>query len=396
MNDAVTGSTPARSGRGLATLALLLALVALGLAAYPYYQQRFGGAASVRARLDAEQTALEEMQQSLGDAKKGFDARLEQQRVALDKRFDEQNAHAAALLADITGSEATAAGAARMMRVLGLSEAEYLAQAAVRQLALSNDRRAIALLKAAQQALAGIDAPDDVEASLREALTALESQPAIDVDALYLKIQSVTEQLPEPLPVHGYAAQPVQAPAAESAAPRSVWQSAVAKFLSLFEFHRWDEGGEAPLDVANALELKLNVELLLRTAQVALLRRDEPVYRDSLAGARKLLERYRGAAAERATAAIAAIDQLSVLPLAQTPPDLGGLLEQLHAAVAGEAPQPTKSAPQAAKSTPPQPARKSAQAAPAPPGEGQPSAAATPAPVPSEAPDQPATEGEPQ
>jgi len=350
MNDTVTGAS-SRGGRGLAALALLLAVGAIGLAAYPYYQQRFGGAVDVAARLQSQQLELQQLQRSLADASAAVDARLNQQQAALAEQLQAQQSRVAGLLADVTGSEATAAGAARMARVLGLSEALHLVQTAARRASLFADSvGAAALLAAAQQTLEGIDAPTSVGQALSDARTALSEQAGVDVDALLVRLESLSQSLPEPLPERGYAAVPDAAPAGEG-----IWQAALQKFLSLFALHRRGELAEEPLDVATAVQLKLNVELLLKTSQLALLRGDEPAFREGLGAARRLLERYRGAAEERASAAITEIDQLSVVPLGQTPPDLTGLIHQLQTALDAQlgVPLPVESA---AAQAPPAPA----------------------------------------
>ena len=328
MNDTVTGGS-SRPGRGLAALALLLALAAIGLAAYPYYQQRFGGAVDVASRLQSQQVELAQLQRALADANGTLDARLNQQQAALAEQLQAQDSRLAGLLADVTGSEATAAGAARMVQVLGLSEALFLVQTAARHAALVPDPAgAAALLAAAQQALDGIDAPAGVRQALGDARTALAEQAGVDVDALFVRLETLSQDLPEPLPARGYTAAPAEAPAADG-----IWQTALQKFLSLFALHRRGEPAGAPLDVATALQLKLNVELLLKTAQLALLRGDQAVFRESLAAARRLLELYRGGAEERASAAVAKIDELSVVPLEHAPPDLSGVIRQLRAAL---------------------------------------------------------------
>jgi uroporphyrin-III C-methyltransferase len=349
MNDTVSSTThpPTRSGRGLAALALVLSLAAIGLAAYPYYQQRFGGAEQVSVQLQAQQHELDQLQRALADASATLDTRLQQQQATLTDQLQAQDSRLAGVLADVSGSAVTAAGVARMTRVLGLTEAQYLVQAAARRLSLSADRGgAVALLAATQQVLDGIDAPASALQALRNVRSELAEQPAVDVDALFVRIETLSQNLPGPLPPRGYQAAPATAPAGDG-----VWHAALQKLLSLFEFHRRGELADAPLDVASSLQLKLNIELLLKTAQLALLRGDVAVYRDSLGAARKLLERYRGAAEDRATAAIAEIDQLDAAPLGTTAPDLGELLRQLQAALKAEDLTPAPAAGRAA--TPP-------------------------------------------
>ena len=78
-----------RSGRGLAAFALLLALLALGLAAYPYYRQLTAPASidDLDALRAAQQRQADELQRVIGNS-----AEIESQLRRQQQRIDESAA----------------------------------------------------------------------------------------------------------------------------------------------------------------------------------------------------------------------------------------------------------------------------------------------------------------
>ncbi len=86
-NDAVDSSVPVRrGGRGLAAFALLLAVSALGLAAYPYYRQLNAPTTidDPGALRDAQQRQADELQRVVGKS-----AEIESQLRRQQQRLDE-------------------------------------------------------------------------------------------------------------------------------------------------------------------------------------------------------------------------------------------------------------------------------------------------------------------
>jgi uroporphyrin-III C-methyltransferase len=343
---------PRRGGRGLAGFAVLLALAAIGLAGYPYYQSMFGATAT-ETSLDAVRRAQERdsaaLRRALNDAVAALDDRLQQQQIRQSARLDEQDARIEASTQTRSESVTAAASAARLANSLRLIEAEHLLQGANRRLLLQGDASgALAMMLAAQQVLEQVEQPAvlGVRAKLNDEITALRSDPGIDVNAAFVRLESLKQNLPEP--PSGYEPTNLATPAVE--VPISMWRQTLQKLASLFEFRRNGGGGRAPLTLDEVAHLRLNLELLLQTAQLALLRNDGTVYGRSLTTARAWLDDYRVNNGDAVASAQAEIDQLLALPLHRTLPDLSGSLTELRGLAAATA--QAKSAPAAAAAGP--------------------------------------------
>jgi uncharacterized protein HemX len=195
------------------------------------------------------------------------------------------------------------------------------------------------MLVAAQQVLEQVDKPAvlGVRAKLADEIAALRSDPGVDVNTTFARLETLKHSLPEFPPQHaGFGATEVAA--ANDHVAVSMWQQALRKLLSLFEFHRQAGDGHAPLTVAEVGYLRLNLELLLQTAQLALLRSEAVVYGESLTTARKALDDYRGNNGEAVATAQAEIDQLLAISLHRVLPDLAGSLTELRRVLAPAAP----------------------------------------------------------
>ena len=92
--------------------------------------------------------------------------------------------------------------------------------------------------------------------------------------------------------------------------PVSTASLAWQKFLSLFAFHRQAGAARPPLGPDEATYLRVNLGLMLQTAQLALLRHDGVVYQQSLESVRRWLDDYLDTDGDNVAAARAEIDQL--------------------------------------------------------------------------------------
>jgi len=338
-----------RSGRGLAAFAVLLALGALCLAGYPYYQKMvYGTAPDVTPGPPGRDVV--ELRRALDAAVANLDDRLQQQQLRQSTRLDEQDARIAASAHSPADDLATAASAARLANVFKLAEAQYLLQGANNRLVLQGDGTgALAMMLAAQQQLADVDEPAvlNVRAKLNDEITTLRGEPGVDVNATFLRIEILKQNLPEsPALSTGFAATNLPAPADQIS--MSVWQQVVRKFMSLFEFRRNTGAGQRPLTLDEVDHLRLNLELLLQTAQLALLRNDALVYAQSLTAARASLDAYRANNGDKVAGAQTEIDQLLAVPLHRALPDVSGSLTELRSVIGAAAPKPP---PQSAATT---------------------------------------------
>lgn len=322
-------------GRGLAAFALLIALVGVGLAGYPYYRGIFRATAA----LDTQRAAghdVADLRHALDTAVAGLEDRLQQQQIRQSARLDEQDARIEASMHSLSDADATAASTARLAKALDLTEAEYLLEGANNKLLLEGDSRgALAMMLAAQQILGKVDDPAAlrIRAKLNDEVAALRADPGVDVNATYMRLETLKQSLPES-PVHGVGFGATNLPAPADAVPLSLWQQAMRKFFSLFEFRRNTNDGRPPLTVDDVDRLRLNLELVLQTAQLALLRGDARVYADSLTTARGWLDDYRANNGDKVAKAQQEIDQLLAVELRRKLPDLSGSLSELRSLTA--------------------------------------------------------------
>lgn len=335
------GATPVRrGGRALASFATLLALTALGLAGYPYYQRYVVGvpAAINSGELESLRTAQQRQNDEL--------ARLTAQTTALDARLRQQpDPHSA----EVQGpaAEPLAVPPAMPERALRVAEATFLVQGANDRLLVTGDvRAALAMLLAAQSLIDQIDdvALTDVRAALNADVASLRDVTVVDIDATVARLQALQKSLPD-LPMRGgrFASTPVAA--STDGVPVSTASLAWQKFLSLFEFHRQGGAARPPLGPDEATYLRVNLGLMLQTAQLALLRHDGAVYQQSLESVRRWLDDYLDTSAADVSAARAEIDQLLSVRVDRTLPDIGDSLAALRRLMAPVPPSTTPATP---------------------------------------------------
>lgn len=326
-----SAAPPRRGGRVLASFAILLALAALGLAGYPYYQRYVVG---VPAPINSgELESLRIAQQRQSDEL----ARIAAEAKALDARFSQQATEAQQAVPPAVDSSTASALPERALRI---AEAAFLVQGANDRLLVTRDiHAALAMLLAAQTIVDQIDdaALADVRAALSGAIASLRDVTIVDVDGTFARLQSLQKALPD-LPIRGarFVAAPVAAPS--DAAPMSTAAVAWQKFLSLFAFHRQGDAARPPLGADEATYLRVNLGLMLQTAQLSLLRHDEVVYQQSLESVRRWLDDYLDTSATEVTAARAEIDQLLAVQIDRALPDIGAPLAALRKVMAPASP----------------------------------------------------------
>ncbi|HET6472349.1 MAG TPA: uroporphyrinogen-III C-methyltransferase [Pseudomonadales bacterium] len=327
MSDESTGvrsgarrsETPRSGGRGLAVFATLVSLGAFAAVVYPMLQRQgnapAGDSSGAYEALRVEQQRQGEELKRLADGVATFDARLQSQQT----QPAAQAANPTAAIPD---------------RTLKLVEAEYLVQAANDRVKVTGDARdALAMLLAAQALVDRVDdaALVDVRAQLARDVAALRDAAAVDVDATYQRLQALAKTLPD-LPVRGkrYAATPVDETQSGTAV---IWQ----KVMSLFEFRRQNGVQRPPLGPDDATYLRLNLGLMVQSAELALLRDDGDVYRQSLESVRRWLDDYLDTSAPAVADARAEIERLLAIKVDHSQPDIGGSLVALRA-IAGPLP----------------------------------------------------------
>ncbi len=224
-----------------------------------------------------------------------------------------------------------------------LAEAEYLLRLANQRVLMEKRAEgALALLKNTDQIIKELD---DVSLyALRQALASdiakLEALPKLDVEGTYLRLTALIEQTKD-LPTLSLEQQR-QLPELlnemtsntvtpeTQAAITSGFAKALAKLESLVVIQQHDKPVEPILSPDQGHYLRQNIQLLLEQGQLALLRQQSDIYKNSLTRAQTLLEQYFDKTNTNTAALLRALSQLSKLEVAPTIPDISGSLKQLQ------------------------------------------------------------------
>ena len=378
---------PRRRGSFVGSLALLLALAALGGTGWMWWQgQTSRGQDETRVlaeigRLESADSELvrevRQVRQEL-DGLAAVDARgqiatLERQLAADRARLEraEQSALEAAArarslqaVADsmqnrLAAVEAAAASPAARPSAEGLeldvAEVDYLLRLASERLQLFQDPAAAdRALGLADRQLAALDRPafypvrQDIAAA-RQALAALELPDYVAVAAELDGLQSAVGTLP----FRGFDA----APEAAGTEPESGWWGKLkGVFASLVTVRRSDAGDIGQVSLQDKDYVRQRLWLQLEVAQLSLMQRDQAAFRAALGRVRESVDAWFDAEDSRVQAATAALAELAAIPLNADLPDVSAPWSTLRrirgaapAAVPAASPAPASPAPEGAE-----------------------------------------------
>ncbi|MEX2961919.1 uroporphyrinogen-III C-methyltransferase [Microbulbifer sp. TYP-18] len=277
-------------------------------------------------------------------------AALEAQRMAmatLTKQLDQQRETIATLQQQLAQLQRTVTAQSNRLGQLGnvsrddwrLAEAEYLLRLANQRLLLERDSgTALSLLEEADNILRQVDLPDlyGVRRQLTQDITALKLVDQVDLDGIYLRLRALEEQMlrtsiqPEFNLIREAASEPEAEEGSDSGSPLTrSWHNFFTRFLS--ESIRIRDGNIDPVLLSPQSEVRFrqNLRLNMEQAELALLRGDTTVYRDSLNRARQLLLDY-GTASDRRDRLVAELDQLISKNIAAELPSLAASQNALH------------------------------------------------------------------
>lgn len=285
-------------GKGVAALALLVALAALGLSGWQWYQ--------AQAPQVVDQTAEDGRLDQLAEGQAASQARVDElsRRVQGLPDADEVQ-HLQRLTGDLQRSQQ--ALGQRLEALQGeaqadwkLAEAEYMLRlASLRLLAAQDVRSAKELLRAADEILR--DQPDSGVFAVREQMAQvqaeLETLPEIDRPGLYLRLAALHEQVNRivalPVPVFDPDEVSVEEEFEERMARRT---RAERVLMRLERYVRVDfQRGKVVtplLDEAEMQRIRRTLQLTLEQAQWAALRGESEVYRASLERADDMLRQF--------------------------------------------------------------------------------------------------------
>ena len=288
----------------LLVLSLIAGLGASGWWLYPQWQARERALAqeleTLRAQLAQIPPAESERalwQDAFGSTEASVSRLLES--VQQDRRLLAQEL-TAMREADRAQREALRQFSAADQRIWQLAEARYMLRLAHQRLSLGGDVSvALTLLDSVDKSLQSLDDPrlTSVRSALAFDIEALSRVNAIDVEGTYFQISALLEQLS----VASYTPAWIASQSVGSEMPdtsnqptindESVWSRLLAKFDNYLKV-RPLQLEQDWVDPTQANMLLQNLQLLLTQSQIALIARDDRLYRASLEQVSDWLDRY--------------------------------------------------------------------------------------------------------
>ena len=339
-----------RSGGAASALALLVALAALGLSGWQYYQSQL-------VSTDIEDPLRDELQAQLSDT----EARLRSsQAEGLQDISETQQALRQQLAQQKSAAQAqydqlTTMLQSQRQRLLELgsadrddwmlAEAEYLLRLANQRLIMAADvRSALALLSSADGILKEMDDPElhPVRLKIAADLAALRAVPELDVEGTWMRIQALVGQL-EALTLFRLPALQQELESAEQEAlPEAAdWDqrlqsgvdAALARLSNYVVVRRRQAPYEALIDPQWEGMVRQNLRMLLEQARAALLSGNQALYSQSISNARRWLGEFfsfNEAGVQAMEAELAALEQVTV---SRNYPDISGSISAVKTAI---------------------------------------------------------------
>lgn len=220
-----------------------------------------------------------------------------------------------------------------------VAEAEYLLRLANQRLGLEKDwQGALAILVAADNVLAETENPliSSVRQLLAKELQSLRAVPAVDLTGAVARLQAVQDQInelewmPRTLP----QVTAVVKDAADPKAAATAWDKFLSKALAgigtIVRIREHDQVLPAPLTPDQYYYLQQNMNLMLEQAQVALVRQQDALYKQSIARTLGWLEEFSIVKNTKTAAVKETLVELSAWNVAPEFPEISGSLLELR------------------------------------------------------------------
>ncbi|MDC7713219.1 uroporphyrinogen-III C-methyltransferase [Vogesella sp. LYT5W] len=316
-------------------LALIVAVVALGLTGWQYLD--------TRQQLNKAQQALAERLADAGGSTKA----LQNQAELTQASTRELQAKLALIEARVNESAGQYATLSGMYQELTkdrsdwlLSEVEHTLGVASQQLQLAgNVSGAISALEGVQTRLAQVDNPGliGVKRAVAKDLETLKALPYLDTVGLTVKLDTLmlgAETLPLVIDHHRLGGKPV---AQASVAADAPWWTRLAGELTqslgdLVRIRRMDKPEALLLSPEQAFFLRENLKMRLLDARLALIQRDGATYQADLAAAGQYAARYFDRDAPTTRQWQAMLSEVASVRLSVTLPDLSASLKAVREA----------------------------------------------------------------
>ncbi len=334
----ITSAPEAPRGTALTWSAVLVAIAALGLLGWHWFdtRERFAGLqAEVAQRLASSDAAGGEARLL---AKQGQEATttLQARLIDLEAKLAESQSQQVAL-------DAMLQDLSRNRDDRLLAEIEQALGAAVQQLQLAgNVEAALIALQGADVRLAAAGRPQflPLRKMIARDMERLKALPLADVHGIGLRIESVAAAV-DSLPL-AFEAKPAvakeQAEAVAPTAPDGTWSGIARQIFgelwrelkSLIRIERLDRPDPVLLAPSHTFFLRENLKLRLLNARLALLQRDGAVFRQDVKQAQAWIERYFDTRAVPVQTAVATLKQMSAAQVDLELPNLNDSLTALR------------------------------------------------------------------
>ena len=357
----------AKSGRGIAALAILLALIAILMAGYigwrglPIEKKQ----PDLQAGVSELQSQLARQQAKLSDTSSSTFV-LKHEVVELDQREKRLLDRVDSLSRKVRELE----GSSRDQ--WQLAEVEYLLRLANQRLLMGDNVGASeSLLVSADSILRELDDYSlfPVREALAEDLAELKAGSRFDKETTYLRLTTLSNLIPKLILLDEQRLSspmlPAKAPTTTiSESSAETWQEKAKvalmevwlEFIGLFRVNtNREEPVEMLLSHEQELAVRQNLRLMLEQAKLAILTREQRIYQDSLEQAEQWLTRYFVRGGDASQAMINELGELKTMVVAPDLPSIHRSLDALkHVRMDLESPVPQPVAPQQ-KTTEPEP-----------------------------------------
>ncbi|MCM0614274.1 uroporphyrinogen-III C-methyltransferase [Marinobacter sediminum] len=230
-----------------------------------------------------------------------------------------------------------------------LAEAEYLLRIANQRLMIEKDiRGALSALQAADEVLAESDdiGVYPVRQQLAREVLALKGISGVDRTGLYLKLEAaidsihqltdqalINDQAPGFVGTTGEASDSAQS--GEPNALMRAWNKFKSTLMQVVVVRRLDESVKPLLSPDQSAYARLNLQLMLEEAEMAVLRGNQPLYERALTKARDTIDNWYNASNPRVMALSETMTELASRNVDPTLPDISQSLDLLKKRLAG-------------------------------------------------------------
>ena len=338
--DSLSKNRMSALGRFFLFLTFVLAGCGLTLAGFLYLQlvQESPLEKAMAENDKARQIFSARMADQLSSAQSILEKGQREVRSDLEGQIEQRLSNAEADLQ--TGLELVAANKPTTPNKWRLAEAGYLLREANRRLVMQRDTVfALRALTSAEEILRDLGdlAPFPLRAKLADDIASLERIKAVDIEAVFIRLETLKDDVPNGLPKQG-----VVAAAAPASVPQAQvwWQQILDRIKGLIRISRLVEQAESQ-ELAKILPTQevatlasLRIKMAIEQAQLGLLQEQEQIYKTSLLRAKATTLEYFDANGVLEAKLLANIQALLAIDLTPDLIDLSGSLEMLSKAEA--------------------------------------------------------------